>query len=71
MRATVSDVAKVERLLGQGTPLQPSQPPREPLHYDAQDVAGAVPLGRLVAPGAAVTLIGLLGLVLFRRRTSR
>lgn len=71
MRATVKDVAKVERLLGQGTPLQPSQPPREPLQYDAQDVAGAVPLGRLVAPGAAVTLIGLLGLVLFRRRTPR
>jgi len=71
MRATVKDVAKVERLLGQGTPLQPTQPPREPLHYDAQDVASAVPLGRLVAPGAAVTLIGLLGLVLFRRRTPR
>jgi hypothetical protein len=71
MRATVENVSKVERLLGQGTPLQPAQPPREPLQYAEQDVSSAVPLGRLVAPGAAVTLIGLLGLVLFRRRTPR
>jgi len=67
-RATDAKMAKVEAELGQGTTMQPTQPPREPLAFTDEHPPAVTPLSRLIAPGAAVTLIGLLGLVLFRRR---
>lgn len=70
-RATEPYIAKIERLLGKGTSMSPTAPPRPPLEYTAVDVSAPTPLSRLVAPGAAVTLLGLLGLVLFRRRPAR
>ena len=66
--ATEAYVAQIEKLLGQGTSMSPTAPPRPPLEYTAVEVSDPTPLSRLVAPGAAITLLGLLGLVLFRRR---
>lgn len=68
--ATEAYVGRVEKLLGAGTAVAPPAPARDPLQYVALDVPDPTPLTRLLAPGAGVTLLGLLGLVLFRRRTA-
>lgn len=70
-RATVDMLRKVSRVLGQGTPLQTEPPPREPLSFVDEDTTEPVALTRLLAPGAALTLLGLLGLAVFRRRAPR
>lgn len=66
-RATGPYLAKVERALGPGTPVVEPTPERPPLTYTAAENDDPLPLRRLVAPGAAVSLLGLLGLAAVRR----
>ncbi|GAA1158732.1 hypothetical protein [Nocardioides aquiterrae] len=59
--ATDARVARVERLLGPGT----SPTPAEPAHATLSLVAGEpTTLARLAAPGVALVIVGLLGLLL-------
>jgi hypothetical protein len=62
-------VAEVEASTGEGTPLGRSDQPDEPVAVEFTKVADAEPdsLTRTAAPGAALVLIGLLGLLVVRR----
>jgi hypothetical protein len=65
-------VAQVEGVLGAGTPIA-STPPGEIPPPEFTKVAGAEPetLTRMAAPGIALALVGLLGLVVVRRAAAR
>jgi hypothetical protein len=59
-------VARVEGVLGAGQSIQPPAPPAATrTHVEDSPPAS---LARLAAPGAALALVGLLGLVVVRRR---
>ena len=60
---------KIEDILGPGTPVEPPPPPTAVL-TKVEDAAPAG-LARSAAPGAAIALIGLLGLVVVRRLARR
>jgi hypothetical protein len=62
-------IAQVERLLGEGEP--PVQPAPETAEFTAVDTSEPQTLSRAAAPGAALVLIGLLGLLLVRGLTRR
>ena len=68
-------MGRVENVLGAGTDLTPREdpPPPEPVVVEFTKVADAEPetLPRLAAPGAALVLLGLLGLFVVRRATAR
>ena len=66
--ATAPVVRRVEAELGAGRVYVEPEPAPEPLAYSELDVAEPASLGRLVAPGAAVFLLGVLGLLVTRRR---
>jgi hypothetical protein len=70
-RATPTYVEDVERVLGQGesfTPPEPDQPePADPV-FTRVDGSEPTELVRMAAPGGAMVIVGLLGLVVFRRR---
>jgi len=70
--ASASDelVAEVERALGSGKQMVPDNELPE-LELTAVESTGPQSVGRLAAPGAAVALLGLLGLVLVRLAGSR
>ena len=67
--ANPTKVQKIEKLLGEGTSVEPPPPPEAVLTR----VEESAPPGfaRMAAPGAAVALIGLLGLVVVRRLARR
>jgi hypothetical protein len=62
-------VRQVEQVLGEGTPLGRSNEPEEPVVVEFTKVSDAEPdsLTRIGAPGAALVLVGLLGLLVVRR----
>lgn len=62
-------VRQVEQVLGEGSPLGRSKEPQEPVAVKFTKVADAEPdsLTRTAAPGAALVLVGLLGLLVVRR----
>jgi hypothetical protein len=62
-------VRQVEQVLGEGTPLGRSNEPEEPVEVEFTKVSDADPdsLTRIAAPGAALVLVGLLGLLVVRR----
>lgn len=67
--ANPTKVQKIEKLLGEGTPVEPPPPPTATLtRVEDSPPAG---LARTAAPGAAAALIGLLGLVVVRRLSRR
>ena len=68
--ATAGYVGKVEETLGAGQVLVDPVAAPPPLEYTDVDVSDPTALGRLVAPGAAIAIVGLLGLALVRRRAS-
>jgi hypothetical protein len=65
-------VRRVERLLGEGQDVT-APPPAEPEEVEFTKVADAEPetLSRLAAPGAALVIVGLLGLLLVGRLSRR
>lgn len=62
-------VGQVEQVLGEGAPLGSSNQPEEPVVVQFTKVSDADPdsLTRIAAPGAAMVLVGLLGLLVVRR----
>lgn len=66
--ATSWVITQTERTLGTGKAwVEPTAEP-DPLRYEQVDTSDPLPLSRLVAPGLAATLVGLLGLLVTRRR---
>lgn len=70
-RATSALLRRVERVLGSGGTVVVPEPERPPLEWTELETTTPPPLGRLVAPGAAASLVGLLGLAAVGRARRR
>ncbi|HQR26014.1 MAG TPA: hypothetical protein PLP61_03145 [Nocardioides sp.] len=66
--ATNAYTALLERVLGPPRVLVEPVVEPPPLEFTDEGAAAPLPLGRLVAPGAALVIVGMLGLALVRRR---
>lgn len=67
--ANPTKVEKIEKILGEGTSVEPPPPPKA-VRTKVEESAPAG-FARMAAPGVAVALIGLLGLVVVRRLARR
>ena len=67
--ANPTRVTKIEKILGEGTSVEPPPPPEAT--FTLVEVSAPPGFARMAAPGAAVALIGLLGLVVVRRIARR
>jgi hypothetical protein len=70
-RATSALLRKVERVLGPGQQVADPPPEQPPLEWTELDASTPTPIGRMVAPGAAASIIGLLGLAVLARARRR
>lgn len=66
--ATAVVTRRVEDALGAGEVFVDPAPPQAPLTYEDLEVSTLPPLSRLLAPGAGLSLIAVLGLLVTRRR---
>ncbi len=70
-RATSDYTEEVRAALGEGTPVDRSSPTSAPPERTSVDDGEPPDFGRTAAPGGALAIVGLLGLLLVRRRARR
>lgn len=70
-RATSALLRRIEQQLGSGHVVVEPAPEPPPLSWTEHDTTEPAALGRLLAPGAAATIVGLLGLVVVGRARRR
>lgn len=70
-KATQKLERTLDRVLGESTPIEDTQPETQSAEFTLVEGAEPETFARLAAPGAALVLLGLLGLVFFGRAAKR